>query len=474
MGKKSIILDLILLVLSIVGYYIYRRGCDMTIVGGSLLICAWELLSVIISVPKYKIRPVTIFLLSFWIVNCQFYLDLLLGLLSPDYYVFEDSILINQGAFLSAIAFTSFAIGYKITQNYEPKKNNYPSYQKSVNSFLVAFQVLSFVWWLSTLTAADFSGASYASSGAYDKGNSITGYAEVFFVTSQILSLSYFMKKDGGDKSFVKFLSDISWLVLVTSGLYIIVRLMSGDRGGAIYTAILYFFVYLYKTKRRVKLIPFAAVVVVGAVVVSSIGLTRLDSTDLSLKERLTYSVTNQDATASAQSISPFTSELATSVHCTHVALDQIELRGRPYMHGMFHACYLLKFIPVLGNYITYNVLGLPSFMQSSSEYVTVASSGAYYHAGLGTSTIADEYLEFGFVGVIVGLFIIGLFFKKVDTCMFFSDIKKTPLGMIALVLVLSYGALYIPRGIFFMFLRNWFYAMVVYMIIKNLIGEKR
>ena len=475
MGKKNIILDLIILVLLVVGYHIYRVGCDRWIIGVSLVICSCELVSVIVAIPKYKIRPVIVFLLSFWIVNCQFYLDLFVGLLSADFFVFRDQRLINQGVLLSALAFTSFAIGYKAVVNYEPQDNTRSSYNHTVNNFLVVFQVLSFIWWLSTLTVADFTGESYSGSGAFDKGNSITGYAEVFFVTSQILSLSYFVKKEGKAKSILYFLSDIPVLVILTSGLYIIIRLMSGDRGGAIYTTLLYFFVYMYKTRKKIKVLPFVVAVMLGAVVVTSIGMTRNDKLDLSFRKRLLYSINNRNVIdEKAMSLSPFTSELATSVHCTHVALEQTELNGRPYMHGLFHLCYVIKFIPVAGNYITYNVLGLPSFMQSSSEYVTVASSGRFYNSGLGTSTIADDYLEFGYIGVIIGLFIIGIFFKKIDTCLLFADISKTPISMIVLVLVLCYGALYIPRGIFFMFLRDWFYAMAVYLIVNTLLVKKQ
>lgn len=473
MGRKRIWFDLALLALLVILYTVFRSGCEKWLIGLCLVVCAWELVTIVIGFPKYKVRPVLILLISFWIVNCQVYLDLLLGIVNSDLYLFIDSKLVNQGALLSAIAFTAFALGYKGSSNYENKVKKSPSrYNTMINSFLVGFQLICFIWWVSSLTAADFSGSNYAESGAYNKGNTLSGYAEVFFVTSQILSLTYFLKKDNKSDTFWSFISNVSWIVLVTSGSYIVIRLMSGDRGGAIYTALLFFFAYVYKTRKKVKLIPVLIAVVLGSVVVTSIGLTRVDNYDLSFTERMSYSVNNRDLID--PSLSPFTRELANSVFCTHVALNQTENLGQPYMQGLFHLCYVLKFIPFLGNHVIYNNLRIPRIYQSSSEYVTVAYSGQYYNSGLGTTTIADNYLEFGVVGVIIGLLVIGFVFKKVDACLLLADIKKTPVWMITFTLVMCYGSLYIPRGIFFMFLRNWFYAIVVYGIVKALALKRR
>lgn len=473
MGKKRILLDLAILALLLILYSVFRSGCDRWLIGLCLTVCAWEMVTIVIGFPKFRVRPVLIFLISFWIVNCQVYLDLLLGIVNSDLYVFGNSKLVNQGTMLSAIAFTAFAIGYKGTIDYEPKVKKTPSgYSTTINSFLVAFQLICFIWWLSSLTAADFSGVSYRNSGAYDKGNTLSGYAEVFFLTSQILSLSYYLKKENISNKFWSFISSVSWCVLATSGLYIAIRLMSGDRGGAIYTVFLFFFAYVYKTRKIVKLIPVLLAASLGAVIVTSIGLTRIDKIDLTFTERISYAVNNRDVIDS--SLSPFTRELANSVHSTHVALVQTEKHRQPYMYGLFHLCYVLKFIPFLGNHIVYNVLGVPRIYQSSSEYLTVAYSGQHYKSGIGTTTIADDYLEFGVVGVIVGLLVIGFVFKKVDTCLLLADITRTPMSMIILTLVMCYGSLYIPRGIFFMFLRNWFYAIVVYGLVKSIIPKSR
>lgn len=466
MWKRTILIDALLLALLIILYSVFKNGFSRTLVLGCLFVCIWEFVTVVLSIPEFKVRPVLVFLFSFWVVNCQLYLDLLVGLIDPEMYVFGDSCLINQGAILSAIAFTSFSVGYKGASDYTPKARSNSSFNHTTNLFLSAFQVLCFIWWVTTLTAADFSGESYASSGAYDSTNSISGYAEIFFTISQVLSLSYLLKRSGS-RDIKAFLRSIPLFVLLTSGLYIIIRLFSGDRGGAIYTVVLYLFAYLFNSRKRISLLPFVLVVFIGAIIMTSIGLTRLDKRDLSITEQLTYAYTNRDA-IEAPSISPFTRELANSVHCTHIALEQIELQHNPFTLGLFHACYLIKYIPFLGNMVVNSLFHVPRNLQSSSEYVTIAFNGPFYTWGLGTTTIADNYLEFGLIGVIIALILIGVCFKKIDTCILFADVANTPVGMIVFCLVLCYGSLYIPRSAFMMMLRNWFYAMVVYSFVKS------
>ena len=472
MGKKTILIDLSLLALLILMYFIFKRGCDGWIISACLAVCLWSFISVVISIPQYKVRPVLFFLLSFWIVNCQLYLDLLAGMIPADFYAFSNEALINQGALLTAIAFMSFSVGYKLTSYYSTDQKELIPYHPTANVFLIIFQIICFVWWLTSLTPEDFTGSNYSESGAFDKVNTIAGYAEIFFITAQILCLSYYMKKPDNCNSFITFITRISGLVLITSLSYVVIRLFSGDRGGAIYTVTLYLFAYLFKVRKQIRLLPFVGVLIIGAVVMTSIGLTRTRNYDLSLSEKLTYAVENQDM-IEAPSISPYTQELANSAHCTHIALEQIELVGQPYTKGLFHLCYVLKFIPFVGNYVVNEILHVPRILQSSSEFVTITFNGPYYTWGLGTTTIADNYLEFGLIGVIIGLFIIGFCFKKVDTCLLFSTRERAPMGMIILVLVMCYGSFYIPRSVFFMMLRNWFYAIVVYLFVKLLTTRK-
>ena len=453
----------ILLALEIVLFYSIQGEYSRFWVSVSIIICLLESIFIISSIRGALIRPITILVLSYFIVNCQLFLDLVLGLTTVDAGVFVSSNIINKGAVLSSICITSLAIGYIGSKNLRPRKQQ-DTYSSTVATILGVFFVLAFVYWLLGLTAADFNGENYLTSGSYD--NSTKGYREVLLQTFQLLALAYYCKKGDDINSLRGFLKTIPKSVLIVSFLYIVIRLMSGDRGPAIYTALLYLFVYTFKVKKTMAVTLAIPVLIVASIVLTSISISRVYGSQLSFFEKITYVFNDSDSMESYSSLSPFTLELANSVGCTQVVLDEIENHGHRYHYGITHFCYLVKFIPFLGSKIV-NILGIPSTVQSSSEFVTVTQWGRFYHSGMGTSTIADEYLEFGVIGVVLGLLIIGLVFKKVDSCLLYLDSSQVSVYLLLFVFAMCFGCLYIPRGIFIMFVRQWFYGACVYFMIR-------
>lgn len=466
------ILNTILIIYGIYLYFHFTNLFSKDFVAICLSVCLFESFIIIFHIRKYLFRPVTVLVFSYLIVNCQLYLDLLFDNISPGHPVFVSPDTINKGALLSALAFTALATGYILTPKYLHNKSVKLFFNKYLYNVFVWGAILSFFLWLFTLTYDDFTGESYLNSGNYD--NSRSFYLEVLWQTFMLVAFVYNCIRFNSNLSFRDFLKRIPMKLLLVTLIYMLIKLMSGDRGPVIYTTILLAFLYLFQTKKRISLFIIIPVTVVGLFIMTSISFSRLLGSDIGFIEKLTYIADNREELENINSFSPFTKELANSVGCTHVALDQVYNKQQGYQKGLFHFCYIVKSIPLVGNKFLRDYLGIPRVLQSSSEYVTVVKYGQFYSSGMGTTTIADNFLEFGLIGVIVAFLFIGFIFKKVDTCIIFGIPNKVPASILLGVFVMCYGALYIPRGIFFMYLRTWLYAVIVFTSLRFLIAHKR
>ncbi len=470
MKQKTSLGDVISVLVLIGGIFLYRiigSTLNRPLVFVCLVVCFFQAIRIIKSIDRAWIRPVTLLVLSYLIVNCQVYIDLLLGIVSPTDIIFVNPNTINKGVLLSAISFTALSIGYTKTSYY---KSHDKCYSVSI-SFYRIIQLLCvffFFVWLFNLTRGEIAGDAYAGSGAYNSSNRY--YIEVLFQTSLILCLVCFSKRVNHVDSLVDYLRKLPIILLIISIGYIIIRLSSGDRGAAIYTVILYVFTYSFTSKKTLSIVIAIPFVIIAAIIITSIGLSRYSGSSLSMSEKITYAIDDESAfDARRPSFSPFTSELANSLSCTHVAIDDIENSQNTYHYGVFHVCYVIKFIPFLGTMLVNNILHIPTPYQSSGEYITISRYGVFYESGMGTTTIADDYLEFGLLGVIIGFLLIGFCFKKVDSCLLFSNNLHIPTPMLIFVYVMCFGCFYIPRGVFFMYIRMWLYAFVLYLVLSFL-----
>lgn len=94
----------------------------------------------------------------------------------------------------------------------------------------------------------------------------------------------------------------------------------------------------------------------------------------------------------------------------TYFALSYVDEHGISWGGSMLG--YLLKPIP-FSQGIVCNLLGLDPAKTTSAMLITVETLGANPDFGLGTNIIADLYLGFGLLGVVVFMFLLGRISKK-------------------------------------------------------------
>lgn len=466
--KVPIIFNIILLFYGIYVFHGISELLNYTLVSICMLICIIQFIMIEIDDFRHLFRPVTLILFSYLIVNCQLYIDLIIGNISPTDPLFVNQNLINRGALLSAISFTAFSIGYFMTKAYKvDEKKKDLKYNKYLYRTFAWGSILLFIIWISGLSVKDFTGEAYLESSTYNQSRKY--YVEILLQTFILLTLSYGTLKEKM-VSFISFLNGIPKLFLASMVAYLVIKLMTGDRGPIIYTFFLLVFAYVFQTKRRIPLLVLIIAFSTGIYIMNSIRLGRKHGSDITFKEKLWYAYNNESEIEYDNSFSPFTLELASSNLCTNIALDQIHNKEHTFFYGTFHMCYLLKSIPFLGTKLVNDYLNIPSSNQSSSEFVTVIFYGPLYLSGLGTTTIADEYLEFGLWGVVLSFLFLGFVFKKVDSCILDVSPKKISSALLLAVFTMCYGAFYIPRGIFFMYFRTWLYAYFAFYLVKVII----
>lgn len=443
---------------------VYSQGLVLI----TLLICFSTSILIVREYKGYVIRPTTVFLVSFLIVNCQLLLDLILGIIDVTNKSFYSSSVINKSAIYNVFAILSFYLGYFLIKHKTTKNRNIYFSPKFL-SLVIWIQFFFFLLWLSTIGISDLTGAAYVESIDVE-GSSLRDYFADFYQCSLYLNLALLAKKPNNVSDIKDFFNFIPKLILVPSFVYVGIMLLSSDRGAMIYTLSLYTFYYVFLSRKRIKLLIIFPLLFIGAILMTSISLSRGFGDSISFGERISYSLSNKDDLGRLnESVSPFTRELAGSHTFTNVVLETVGEGEMSYEYGLEHFCYALKCLPFIGTIIITDVLGIPQLLQGSANYIRYVYLGPNAAAGAGTGStlIADFYMDFGFVGVILGFVVMGIMFSWVDYAMIKSSISSLSISKIFILLITFYIAFYLPRATFFLSIfRPFLYSYLLYRVL--------
>lgn len=419
-------------------------------------------------------RPSLIFMLSSFIVSFQFFIDALLEYV-PVYVEkpFYNENLISYGVILSSISFAAMVLGYescnKIKGNGSIHSHLVP--HKATIKIVSLSHILSFLLWLSTLSLADLTGASYLGSGDYELAVDSGSYAELLYsIISYVLFTTILLQHNNNVEtsvsSFFKILPTTNLIICI---LYVCVKLLSGDRGGAVTTIVIMTFLYLQLSRKHIKVIWVLGGLFLGSVLISAIGIGRGYGDSLSFDQKLALGLAGEYAYEKDvyPSVLSSTQELASSVFCTQIALDDTINLNKEIHNGTFHMCYILECIPFIGSKIINEVLNIPRNEKSSSAYVTMKYLGNYPTYGLGTNLTADFYLDFGIIGVIICMFFIGGIYKRIDYIFAHQNIRSV--FEACLFIVLTASSINLPRGYFMFYVRNVLFVFIIYSTINYL-----
>lgn len=390
-------------------------------------------------------KPSNIFLFSYIVVSFQYLLDFCLGYKTyQDFYIPSS---VNKMAITCLLGLLSFVIGYVSTKD-KLISNKIICNKKDISiGFLVILQTVFFVAWIMTVNIAELiSGQGYFEDLS---GTTSSNYEMFFYDVTIVILVSIIINNNGVQinsiKEFVKKGSMLSWIIIC---LYCLLRLVSGDRGPALYMVLAVFFAYLIASHKSIRLSKILLFAIIGAFILNLVGIARSLSLDKSFSERVTAAFTDFSETSEARfsekTIFPITEELAMSSRCNQIAIDLVDKDEENYHYGKYCFYQLIQCVPFVPSFLAYT-LNIPEDELSANIKMTDIYYGRHDFAQIGTTIVADSYFDGGIIGVMLMLCFCGWVFRKID----FGVCISPPSNwfQIAVVVLIASMAVYIPRS---------------------------
>ncbi len=401
--------------------------------------------------------PVILFIIGFWIVHFQFYFDLLLGNFTEfDYKFFVKPNIIYKSSLISLIGLSSFLLGYVFCTP-SKKQRIYKSYNDISTKILSFFNLVLVFLFIKTAGWAYINGGY----GRVSLEDTISTYYSLFIT---LISFSIMILKSYGNSSFIdgrkkfidymKMYDGLFYISIIT---YISVVILSGDRGPAIVLLTSFVFNYFLISRKKMKITYFLLSIFIAASLISLLGDVRTHSGYVdSFSEKMDIALSDD---SKGNSFLPITEELAGSVRCLNYALDYVPEK-HPYLYGSIFFKNIISAIPFSSGLMR-NFLDDSFKYRSSASFITWIEQGDFPNSGAGTTCIADIYIDFGLIGVVILLFIFGFIFKYVEVNLF--CFKNVSLWIYCLGFILMAYAIYIPRSSFLLQFRSlvWLYFII-------------
>lgn len=417
-------------------------------------------------------KPSNIFLICYMIVSFQYLIDFCLGYKTyQDFYVPSS---VNKMSLTCLCGLICFILGYYMTGIGKQGQQKTDTCVKQINIiFLVILQFSFFVGWILTVNIlALLSGIGYF---VDDSGSAASIYENFFYdVTIAIFIAIIINSKNKNISNLKSFLNEGSVITWILICIYCLIRLVSGDRGPALYMASAVFFTYMMITRKNIKLSKICIVILLVALLINMIGMARSMPLNMSFSERIMTAFTefssSSESRFSEKTISPVTEELAISNRCNQIAIDLIDNGSDNYHYGKYTFYQTIQCIPFVPSYLAHT-LKIPEDELSANIKMTDVYHGTHEYTQIGTTIVADPYFDFGVIGVSLMLFLCGYIFKKVDS----GVCLDTPSNWVQIAIVLLYAsmAVYIPRSTLIIQLKQLIPICVFYYL-NLLISGKR
>lgn len=395
---------------------------------------------------KTYLRHSVFFIVCFFIVFFQYDIDYIVGLVDDsNETTWINNNVVCRAMALSNMALASLMVGYFNFKD-EQKPLGSPEIQKIICCPHKQYLNLIILFLLSLAYASVPN--DYLSYG-YGKGlvgagnfNLIIGYLQACFIAVFVLfSIDYRQRRS---KKWLAY----NLIPLCLIFLYIVLVIVTGRRTEVIKMVTLVFISYFYCNKDSVdyKKVLLLGVFFIG--LLSVVGVAR--GMQVGDVEESFVILTHY------KSIFPFTSEFASSVSTLHIALDNYPDKV-DYNYGSTFLLSFLKIVPGLSYFTEHYILGHQ--IQSSADIFTDIFFTGDYLYGLGSSVVADVYISFGPIGVVVTFLVFGFFLRYLE---FVTFLKQSSPYILALSFCCYSSFIYVCRGTLSNMFLCWIYACIL------------
>lgn len=472
--KNAVLLtiELIILIILLALYFIFMPsyfsvnylGLVIGLSIFSLLIFSFRKVDSILSGNVITIT--VIFIVSFIIVHFQFYIDYFLGLrndLALTYYL--DYNIVSKAATISVISLLAFCIGnliYSFVGDNATRK--IPDYK--VNDHAFSFNFLRILIILFFTIFIIVTPIEYFKGGYHDMMNN-EGIGYLQYKANHLLQVCMWaylvcyaivVSKEKINISFFQYIKNLKFIFLTILVLYFILNAIGGDRGPLVILSVMLVAGYFVSQKKAINFKIAIIAIVMSALALQFIAFLRMTDGSLSLSDRINAALVTQDERKAQRvdnSISPATTELATSLRAYHAAIMDQEYND--ILYGKANIGSIVSIIPGLG-FIIQDLTNIK--FSGTATYITEAMGAQH---GMGTTVLADTYLNYGFYGSILIFFFFGYFFAKLDNRAYLNFAHSSLISQILFLLFVSY-AVVIGRSTFVFVLSN---VLLVYVVIK-------
>ena len=395
---------------------------------------------------KYKRRSLFCFELFFSVsfFLCLFMTRYLLPLMDAyeSMSFIEDSSLIFRAYTLSMIGYLSYILGLVLTKKKKVVDNKVLSYgfepmsrQVNVlaNLLCTSFIILMFVNGGTSMFSM-YSNPDVLTSDRLSGFAMYLNFAIITYIVSVVTTFASLPNRKG--TFHLSIIHSFALLFIVNSIILIGTFLLSGYRSNAIQIIIPIVLAYQIKYK-PLKPLTVIGVFAVGALLMFFIGMTRSgDAFDTTGYSTLTY-------------LRDFKSANSATIFLVNYA----DMHGVTYGTNMIFP--ILSIIPGLQSVVGLFVDSQMIAPVSSATFTMAFSS----NSGFGTNIIGDIYYTFGFLGVIVLMFIYGCFLRR------FSNAKNN--YEIVMFLVFSGNAMFAPSVEYCYIIRSIAWSVIFLFLVR-------
>lgn len=371
-----------------------------------------------------------IFLLGYFVVHFQFYLDLILGYQSlNDGYFFNNTSVILKSMTLSFIGLICFFIGHTVSRTIN-RKDSFLHRDKSSTHFLISLSyIIVLYYYYSVNPLYILGGYNIYEQGAEAKYAALAFTAVVYAIFIQkIINLK---ASDDIPKNIFGYIKSIGVYTSLPILIYLGGVLLSGDRGPIIIFILAYLFGYLSLTKNRIKILPLLLLLFLFGNFFTILGEARKLGSELSLGEKIKITLNKGDS--DRKSLIPFTRELSNSVSALHHIVNYIPSQG-DYLYGILQKNEIILSVPLGSSIFNYTDSPENKRMVNSQNYITWIIQGDNPTYGNGTSLVADLYSIFGLVSIMYGMLVFGWFVRFLEITMYvkrYGTILSTSLALV-------------------------------------------
>lgn len=332
--------------------------------------------------------------------------------------------IVNKSLLISTMGLLAFYAGYALLSGKKYSRNNNKMIKhKSVLYFNLLIYISYFLYILFFITSGSYKYGNYAAGDQMSISNYFFSGFNIFLSASILLKLYYIRERNYENISFLDYIKTIGYGITILTFWHIAFSFYVGDRAPIINYGLLYLGLYFVRWK-RLNLIYLIGIIFILGTVFTILAKVRTNKNNKGYVERFNKVIQSDKRTKKFNNTKiPLsqTVELAFSVRCLNHVVKNIPSKY-DYKYGYFQLNQIVAGLPWISKYFLKYIGNNEWKNGDSSNYITFLIQGDNAKYGDGKTPSADLYLDFGIYGVVIGLFMFGIFVKKADEIMIHNN----------------------------------------------------